>query len=81
MRSMRAFLMMKRGVFPNRNQHNNIVEDKVGECLAIVDLVSKVSSVEVALEEAVLWEWREHIGNIMSSDENNKCGENEDEEV
>ena len=57
MRSMRAFLMMKRGVFPNRNQHNNIVEDKVGECLAIVDLVSKVSSVEVALEEAVLWEW------------------------
>ena len=57
MRSMRAFLMMKRGVFLDRNQHNNIVEDKVGECLAIVDLVSKVSSVEVALEEAVLWEW------------------------
>ena len=81
MRSMRAFLMTKRGVFPSQHWHCGIVEDKVGEWLATVDLVDKLSSTETTLEEAVLREWREHIGNITSSDKNNEHGENEDEEV
>ena len=81
MRSMRAFLMTKRGVFPSQHWHCGIVEDKVGEWLATVDLVDKLSSTETTLEEAVLREWREHIGNITSFDKNNEHGENEDEEV